>query len=201
MMRQTTASNAAQATMMLNGTGVPTMLLRPSAGNFPLSMTASSVATPYWVRLYRLGGTITGYISADGLAWTSVMTYPNTLSGTIELVLFATSSATNGQATLDNITINGLAPRFAQEASLEELEVRVFPNPVKETLNINLTTPTLDQVYLSLYNTLGQQVLTQQFEANGLTQRSVPMHDLPTGVYMLLVKAGVQTKTIKIRKN
>jgi ABC-type transport system involved in multi-copper enzyme maturation permease subunit len=62
------------------------------------TVQASSVtaAAPLWLRLVRSGGTITGYESADGTAWTEVGTvHLAGLPGTIQAGVFATSPGTS----------------------------------------------------------------------------------------------------------
>ena len=42
---------------------------RPSEGGTSINTTGPAGAAPYWVRIERAGGSISGYVSADGLAW------------------------------------------------------------------------------------------------------------------------------------
>jgi ABC-type transport system involved in multi-copper enzyme maturation permease subunit len=86
---------------------------------------AVSAGAPRWLRLTRVGDTLTGEESADGASWTRVGTAP--LAGTAEIGLFVTSPSdltVNGgvgggtatarlakaTATFDNVGLTGTAP-------------------------------------------------------------------------------------------
>ncbi len=90
---------------------------------------AVSAAAPRWLRLTRLGGTVTGYDSADGVHWTRVgtATLPR-LPATVQAGLFAasptssklisqsaTGSSSSGESTqaaaaFDRVTVQGMPP-------------------------------------------------------------------------------------------
>lgn len=86
---------------------------------------AVSAATPRWLRLTRVGDTLTGEESADGASWTRVGTAR--LAGTVQLGLFVTSPSdltvdervggggvqarlAKATATFDHIGLTGTAP-------------------------------------------------------------------------------------------
>ena len=54
-----------------------------SGGGTGISLGGSGLVAPYWVRLVRLGSTISGYISPDGVAWT-LLTSRETTNTTAE---------------------------------------------------------------------------------------------------------------------
>lgn len=71
-------------------------------------------ASPHWVRLTRIGSTITGYDSTDGTAWTRIgATRFGGLPTTVDVGLFVTSpvshqgAATQATARFDHITLAG----------------------------------------------------------------------------------------------
>ncbi len=203
MMRQSLANNAKHATLLLTGTSVPMMSLRASAGGFPLSTSGTAVTTPYWLRLYRAGGTITGYVSADGVNWSQIMTYPNLLSSPLYLVLFSTTSGASGQATFDDITINGAAARLGDEAMGTELRLKAYPNPFSEDLFIDVENALPGETYnVRLSNMLGQRVYGYETGASpeGKIEQRISLEHLLAGTYLLEVSAGVQRKTLKVQK-
>ncbi len=202
MFRQSLATNSAQTSIVLNGSGVPTVNNRATAGAFTLGTSGTAVTTPYYIRLHLLGPIVTGYVSANGTSWTSVGSYPSTLSSPLFLSLFATSSATNGTATFDNITLNGSALRFADEMMAEELMINAFPNPVHDQLNVALNAPAYEQIQLSLTNAIGQRLIINRFEAdaNGQIERRLEVGDLAAGVYLLEVRTATESRVVKVMK-
>ena len=68
------------------------------------------VTAPYWVRLTRLGASITASQSADGVTWTVVGTdtiaFPQTVL--IGLAVSSHSTATSATAAFDNVAAGGL---------------------------------------------------------------------------------------------
>ncbi len=68
-----------------------------------------------------------------------------------------------------------------------EVNVTVFPNPAKESLQIKIQTllPN-EKVEIFLYNLLSEQIFCKSFEAG--QQISVPVQDLPSGLYLLRVQ-------------
>ena len=74
------------------------------------------------------------------------------------------------------------------------LGLKYFPNPVNDVLNI-VSDFTMDQV--TVLNQLGQIVLTQS--AN-VSNTSIDMTSLPTGIYMVRVEASNKAETFKITK-
>ncbi len=203
MMRESLANNSKHATMLLTGTSVPIMSLRPSTGSFPLATAGTAMSKPYWLRLYRVGSTITGYVSADGINWSQIMSYPNLLSSPLYLVLFSTTSGATGQATFDNITINGLAARLGEEVNGTELTLKAYPNPFSEDLFIEVENALPGEAYqVRLSNMLGQRVYGYETgaSAEGRIDQRISLAYLPAGTYLLEVSAGLQRKTMKVRK-
>ncbi len=203
MMRQSLASNAKHATMLLTGTSVPMMTMRAGTGGFPMSTSGTAVTKPYWLRLYRLGGTITGYISADGVNWSQLMACPNLLSSPLYLVLFSTTSGPSGQATFDNISINGIAARLGENAMSTDLRLKAYPNPFSEDLFIDVSNALPGETYkVRLSNMLGQRVYGYETgaSAEGKIEQRISLEHLPAGNYLLEVSAGVQRASLKVVK-
>ena len=160
MMRERLANNSKHATMLLTGTSVPIMSSAlHRTGSFPLSAPWELLSvSPYWLRLYRAGSTITGYVSADGVNWSSdhVLSEPAQQS-TLPRALQHNFRRTQGQATFDHITINGGAARLGRKMPLEtELTLKAYPNPFSEDLFIAVENALPSEVYqVRLSNMLG----------------------------------------------
>ncbi len=69
-----------------------------------------------------------------------------------------------------------------------------YPNPVSSVLNIEYTS---DLTNVSVFNMLGQQVITKNVSA---TTTQIDMSGLTNGTYMIKVEAGNVSKTIKVFK-
>ncbi|MEZ4774434.1 MAG: T9SS type A sorting domain-containing protein [Bacteroidia bacterium] len=92
---------------------------------------------------------------------------------------------------LDSIAFRlGTVTPPAEESQSENADwINIYPNPVKENMNILLTGKPSGTYTFQLLNSDGQNVITQTFvlQPNTHTIR-IPVPDLLPGVYMLLVK-------------
>jgi len=100
--------------------------------------------------------------------------------------------------------VNGWGPVFRNVISIQTTlevddfetsnELKAFPNPVSDILNISFY-QAMDSVVI--YNLLGQEVLTKSINAN---ETSIDVSQLPQGTYLVKVNSGDAVKTIKIIK-
>ena len=109
MIRNSLSPSAAQAFMLVASSpvkGVP-FQRRTSDGNSSVSTSGSQSTAPRWVKLVRAGNVITGYESADGVAWTMVGSDTFVMGPTVLVGLGVSSHVTgvNATATFDNVTI------------------------------------------------------------------------------------------------
>lgn len=72
---------------------------RSTAGGASASVPGPRVAAPRWVRLVRIGGTITAYDSADGATWTTVGTLALALNAQVQVGLAVCSHNASVAAT------------------------------------------------------------------------------------------------------
>ncbi len=79
-----------------------------------------------------------------------------------------------------------------------ELTVKAFPNPVTHALSVKVSA--MARVQLSLRNAVGQELIVQHFDAEGLAERSIDMSDFAAGIYFLKIRTEAETKTVKIIK-
>jgi regulation of enolase protein 1 (concanavalin A-like superfamily) len=107
MIRDSVAPGSAQA-LMLVSPGKGTAFQRRVATNGVSTHTAGALVTaPYWVRLTRIGNTITASQSADGSTWTVVGTDTIAFAPTvlIGLAVSSHSSTAAATATFDNVVV------------------------------------------------------------------------------------------------
>ena len=203
MMRQSTDPNSAQFSMLLSGTELPFMLYRASTNGYPVATNGATGDSPYWLRLYKSGSTVSGYESPDGVSWTLIKTYPSTLSGAIELCLISVTSGSQGNATFDNISVNGVAPRFGSEVVLSGIDAKAYPNPFGQNLMVEGRVPQgEEEVSFQLINQLGQQVHqeSQSVDWTGAFEAQLSVDGLASGMYILEVAAGGKRQQIKLVK-
>ncbi len=209
MMRQSLDANAANICLSLSGTAVPTLSLRASSGGSPLSTAGATVNTPYWLRLYRAGATIMGYVSADGITWTTIGSYPNVLTNPLYLSLFSVTSGSTGSATFDHISINGTAVRTGTVAPRlsASLQVDAIPNPFGNQLTYRLEgvegeaqVRLLDVTgrVITIVETL-ESAAVETLESN-VSTAVINTAEIAAGIYFLEVRAGDERKLVKVVK-
>lgn len=115
-----------------------------------------------------------------------------TQGGKVKFMFTATDSAQSGfgggaiiEAALDDIEIlelNESAP--AGLATINSLEATIFPNPANQDLNI--VVPSKGKINVSLSNTLGQTLLSQNLENN--TSYKMNISALSSGIYFVVIQ-------------
>ncbi|MCD4737522.1 MAG: T9SS type A sorting domain-containing protein, partial [Bacteroidales bacterium] len=78
-------------------------------------------------------------------------------------------------------------------------EIQIYPNPVSDKINISFSTNHNRVTDIYLYNLQGVQVGSHRVpKDNEQDPVSIPVHDLPNGVYFLKINTAEQIKTKKI---
>ena len=86
-------------------------------------------------------------------------------------------------------------------AVLEEVVVlKVFPNPSKDVLNVELHLSKAQDLDLEILNQLGQKVWAKHFAAFHQGIEPVDVSKLASGVYILRVNANHHLKTVRLVK-
>ncbi|WP_298880247.1 S8 family serine peptidase [uncultured Polaribacter sp.] len=83
--------------------------------------------------------------------------------------------------------------------SLSENElsnIKIFPNPVKNTFVINLKNTELENTHIQIFNVLGEKV----FEKESLNSKIMDISFLEIGIYILKFSKDNQQKTLKLIK-
>jgi regulation of enolase protein 1 (concanavalin A-like superfamily) len=109
MIRESLASNSKNAAMVATAASGLSFQYRATAGGSSAS-TGAAGSAPKWVRVRRVGSTLTGFYSADGTNWTQAGTQQITLNTVIYVGLAVTSHNNSAlcQAGFDNVTVNSL---------------------------------------------------------------------------------------------
>ncbi len=155
MIRDTLASNAANAMVAVTpGNGV-TFQNRSSTGNYTGFQNTTGLTAPYWVRLVRSGSVCAGYRSPDGVNWTPVGSATVNMGGNV-LVGLAVTSHNNGiagTAAFDNVTVTQSSPPIpvvSWQTNSDGLTFQMSPG----TLKLQVFSPRVVRVAYSLSNSV-----------------------------------------------
>jgi hypothetical protein len=102
-----------------------------------------------------------------------------------------------------NYYLNAFTLKWNQDipANIKKNDVsnsfQLYPNPTKGNITIDLREQK-QNIKATLTNSLGQLILTQQFESTDIINMNI---DIPTGIYILQLETdNRETKTIKVLK-
>ncbi|MDE3099589.1 MAG: RICIN domain-containing protein [Verrucomicrobiota bacterium] len=114
MIRESTAPDAVEASVLITPTNGVAMQIRPATGSSSANLTGwiRNVLPPQWLKLVRSGNTFTGYYSADGSTWTQIASTNITMAANALAGLAVASHDTTSlnAATFDNVSISASAP-------------------------------------------------------------------------------------------
>lgn len=168
-----------------------------SAYNYTISANLKDQNTPS-VTDYNLDGNFS--YSVNDSTWPAINndTLTNTVADSSGYVYFQVSSKTAGRVGTYLLEINITRIPKAGIADFTGVgSILVYPNPVKENLNINLLGIKSTPARINIINAEGQVVYTE----NNLTIRDrlqIPTSGLADGVYVLQMQAGNEVLTRKI---
>jgi len=81
-------------------------------------------------------------------------------------------------------------------------ELNVYPNPSNGSYTIKLNLRASEEVSIRAINSLGQEVLAQELNGlSGTNEYSIDMTAQPNGIYFLSLRAGTQSKNVKVYIN
>ena len=109
MIRQSLDPGSANVSLLILQNSSSVLEYRDIAGNVTVVPTHLTFTPPYWVRLVRIGGSVTGYFSPDGVNWSPAGTTPPiALSDPVNVGLAVSSrlKGTLASGTFDNV--NGM---------------------------------------------------------------------------------------------
>ncbi|GAB5537292.1 MAG: hypothetical protein Rubg2KO_35410 [Rubricoccaceae bacterium] len=168
---------------------------------------------PIWLRLDRVGTTVAGFYSPDGVAWTPVGTVsvPGlTQTGVVAGLAVSSANATAlASATFDSVTVSdgGSGPPIAGLRAAPTLQFGVepiFPNPVQTTASIRIVLAEAGLVQVHIYDVLGRLVQQERVEAaEGILDLGIDLRDRSAGTYVARVTAAsgeTDTQTFTIAR-
>ncbi|MBL3656946.1 glycosyl hydrolase family 18 protein [Fulvivirga sediminis] len=98
---------------------------------------------------------------------------------------------------------SSIAARKTSDSQVNNTEINVYPNPIKNNGTIELSLPHDTFTSIILYNQLGKQVqtvLSENLKA-GNHQVEFSTEELPSGIYFSEINTGDKIKTVKLIKN
>jgi hypothetical protein len=112
MLRESTASNAANVILDQTPSGTIEFLERSPAGSATFGIANASLGFPTWLRLVRTGNSVTASVSSTGSTWSTVGTTTLSIAATALTGLAVTShnSSSLNTATFDNVTVTTSGP-------------------------------------------------------------------------------------------
>ena len=112
MVRDSLNGGSAHATMAITGgggNGASFQYRADTNGGSASIDSGAAIAPPYWVRMERAGGNLTGYVSSDGKSWNLLGTTTIGMEGSVTIGLAVTShvAGTNRTFEFDNVSLTG----------------------------------------------------------------------------------------------
>ena len=124
---------------------------------------------------------------------------------------FATKQGVTGEASASTLILSDQSAAFAApNPTFDQLEVnptlnhtddfnlKAYPNPASDELNINLEGTIHGAANLQLVNVQGQIIYTQQLTNDNIQNITLNITPYPAGIYLLRVLDEQQIKTVKI---
>ena len=116
MIRESTASGAANALIAVTPGNGTTFQWRATTGSSSSDHNTGGRVAPYWVKMVRSGSTFSGYSSPDGVTWTLQSSQTVTLATTSPLIGLAVCS--HNTAALSTVTFDNISLMIAQDDTL-----------------------------------------------------------------------------------
>jgi len=139
-------------------------------------------------------GTYRWYLQGSNTPITTGAAFTPTASGTYKVTLTNAAGCTSESAFVNFILV-GIA-----EKKMNETGLRVYPNPVKSDLTIQMTVnaPYAD---LGLYNMMGQKITSRRvYTKDSRIDEDFDLSEQPSGIYFIKVIAGGKEQVAKIVK-
>ncbi len=149
------------------------------------------------------GDPITGS-TATGALYTKTFYFDNT-AGMYDMTKCEVSAFVYN--TVNEEVISGYQVPVGQASAIAdqepELRLLAYPNPVHNEVNISISSLSGEEVYYTLLNAFGQEVMkaSAAFPGAGTHEFSIAMDHLPAGLYLLNIREGDYQKTLSLMKD
>ena len=119
-------------------------------------------------------------------------------SGNLSVTKTDNSSGVFALSDLRYLNFSDVSTGLQEDLSVQSKMLKVYPNPVGDILNINLTGMSETEGTLSILNFEGKTLVNKQ--VNGVGILSLDISSLPTGIYLCRYSNASEIKTVKIIK-
>jgi hypothetical protein len=99
---------------------------------------------------------------------------------------------------IDGIEIYNTDYTSVEELRFDENEVNVYPNPVRDQLNISFKGILANNPEITIYDYNGKAVVNKTFRNSQISNCQLDVHELNAGLYLLKITTDKQTITKKI---
>lgn len=128
----------------------------------------------------------------------SLVYFVQDLAGNMNKLMFTKfEGSSSGKIVFDKATnlITGISENTGRN------EITVYPNPVNDRLNVNLDNMTSFPMRITLSALSGQVVYALMITKNTGHAISIPVNDMPNGMYLLIAKSASGTSAKKVVVN
>lgn len=119
-------------------------------------------------------------------------------SGNLTVTKTDKSSGVYALSDLRYLNFSDISKGLQEDLSVQNQLLKVYPNPIGDILNIDLTGMPATEGTLSILNFEGKTVLSRQVNNEGIL--SLNISSLPTGFYLCQYASITEIKTVKIIK-
>jgi len=138
------------------------------------------------------------YISGSYIVEDSLLYFVKDQAGNMNKLMFTKfEGGTTGKIGFEKTLISpsGIQDNFSKN------EISVYPNPVRDQLNISLKNIISYPVSIKLFALTGQVVYERIITENSGNAISFPVNDMPNGMYLLTAKSAAGTSAKKVVVN
>lgn len=108
--------------------------------------------------------------------------------GVFDVTLKAVSGANISESTQQIVVMKSITGTEI----ITKSDVKIFPNPAKESLNINFGNPVSGTLFVEVMNMAGQRSYAQQLKTDGLDHTTINLKPLRSGIYFVRITNGKQ---------
>jgi transforming growth factor-beta-induced protein len=159
------------------------------------------------VLLYHvLSGKVMSTDLSDGMTAATLAGSDITVSISGEMVMINASNVTSADIDTDNGVVHVIDAVLTPSTGIrdivtETVDVSIYPNPASDFINVKYELESASEIRLEMYDMTGQQVRIQDegFSYEGTYNVEVPVNDLKSGMYLLIINTGNIQVANKVR--
>lgn len=181
---------------------------RYGGGNFDsLIVLLSTDCGDNFIELYSKGGTVLAtspddqneFIPAANQWRTDTIDLSAYIGQTRVMFAFQNRGHYGNNIYLDNVNITGISTLGVQENKPDEVLIAVYPNPVKDNLQVAVSTVKNETYSIIVTDLLGKKVIRKNVNGSpGKNAYTIDVSQLQKGFYMVTVSNGKQSSSHKI---